>query len=122
MESLWEIPYLNLDGGFRRILPVPARSGGGRLIERTPAVQHRRRERVKMPHRRHLPPPIRSARSSSNRSHVSHETPAQNVRKSQQYDYWHGPGPSMSLCNATKAALRLIGWCRRCGVIRSSRT
>ena len=28
---------------FRRILPVPARSGGGRLTERTPAVQFLRR-------------------------------------------------------------------------------
>ena len=35
------------DGRFRRILPTPARSGGGRLIERTPAVQASRRERVK---------------------------------------------------------------------------
>jgi hypothetical protein len=34
---------------LRRILPVPARSGGGRLTERTPAVQPRRRERVKVP-------------------------------------------------------------------------
>ena len=33
----------------RRILSVPARSGGGRLTERTPAVQPRRRERVKVP-------------------------------------------------------------------------
>ena len=34
----------------RRILPVPARSGGGRLPERTPAVQpSRRREWVKVP-------------------------------------------------------------------------
>ena len=38
-----------LSDGFRRILPVPARSGGGRLAERTPAVQPRRRERVKLP-------------------------------------------------------------------------
>src|SRR6516165_2738188 len=36
----------------RRILPVPPRSGGGRLTERTPAVQPRRRERVKVPHTR----------------------------------------------------------------------
>jgi len=34
----------------RRNLPVPARSGGGRLTERTPAVQPRWRERVKVPH------------------------------------------------------------------------
>src|SRR3954468_3582535 len=33
----------------RRIFPVPAPSGGGLLAERTPAVQPRRRERVKMP-------------------------------------------------------------------------
>src|SRR5262252_8497450 len=33
----------------RRILPVPARFGGCRLTERTPAVQPRRRERVKVP-------------------------------------------------------------------------
>ena len=33
-------------GGFRRILLVPPHSGGGRLTERTPAVQPRRRERV----------------------------------------------------------------------------
>src|SRR6516165_12112187 len=37
---------------LRRILPVPARSGGGRLTELTPAVQPRRRERVKVPLRR----------------------------------------------------------------------
>jgi len=34
---------------LRRILPIPARSGGGRLNERTAAVQPRRRERVKVP-------------------------------------------------------------------------
>ena len=38
-----------LAGRFRRILPVPARSGGGRLTERKPAVQPRRRERLKVP-------------------------------------------------------------------------
>jgi len=32
----------------RRILPVPARCGGGGLTERTPVVQPRRRERVKV--------------------------------------------------------------------------
>src|SRR5262249_11670049 len=37
----------------RRILPVPARSSGGRLTERTPVVQSRRRERVKVPHSSH---------------------------------------------------------------------
>jgi len=37
----------------RRILPVRACSGGGRLIERTPAVQPRRQERVKVPQSRH---------------------------------------------------------------------
>ncbi len=37
-----------------RVLPVPASSGGGRLTERTPAVQRRRRERVKVPHSSHL--------------------------------------------------------------------
>src|SRR6516164_1779013 len=37
----------------RRILPVPARSGGGRLTERRPAVQPRGRERVKVPHCSH---------------------------------------------------------------------
>src|SRR6516162_10357839 len=37
------------NGGNRRILLVPARSGGGRLTERTPAVQRRRRERLKVP-------------------------------------------------------------------------
>src|SRR6516165_11684423 len=36
----------------RRILPVPARSGGGRLTEPTPAVQPWRRERVKVPRSR----------------------------------------------------------------------
>ena len=47
-----EPPVLGEDGKvlFRRILPVPARSGGGRLTERTPAVQPRWRERVKVPH------------------------------------------------------------------------
>jgi hypothetical protein len=47
----------------RRILPVPARSGGGRLTERTPAVQPRRRERVKVPLKSHSSrqrPPARS--------------------------------------------------------------
>jgi len=38
------------NGRFRRILPVPPRSGGGRLNERTPAVQPRQRELVKVPH------------------------------------------------------------------------
>jgi len=38
-----------LAGRFRRILPVPARSGGGRLTERKPAVQPRRRERLNVP-------------------------------------------------------------------------
>ena len=38
--------------GLWRFLPVPARSGGGRLTERIPAVQPRRRERVKVPHSR----------------------------------------------------------------------
>ena len=37
-------------GRLRHILPVPAGSGGGRLTERTPAVQLRLRERVKVPH------------------------------------------------------------------------
>src|SRR5215467_11348562 len=37
----------------RRILPVPARSRGGRLTERTPAAQPWRRERVKVPHSCH---------------------------------------------------------------------
>jgi hypothetical protein len=40
------------NGWNRRILLVPARSGGGRLTERTPAVQPRRRERVKVPQSR----------------------------------------------------------------------
>ena len=35
--------------GLRRILPVPGRSRGGRLIERIPAVQPRRRQRLKVP-------------------------------------------------------------------------
>ena len=37
----------------RRILLVPPHSGGGRLTEQTPAVQPRRRERVKVPQSRH---------------------------------------------------------------------
>jgi len=41
------------DDCYRRFLPVPARSGGGRLTERIPAVQPRRRERVKVPHLGH---------------------------------------------------------------------
>ena len=40
---------------FRRTLSVPARSGGGRLTERTPTVQSRRRERVKVPQSSHCP-------------------------------------------------------------------
>jgi hypothetical protein len=47
-----------LAGRFRRILPVPARSGGGRLTERTPAVQPRPGEPLLMPLKR----PSRSAR------------------------------------------------------------
>jgi hypothetical protein len=39
---------------IRRILPVPAHSSGGRLTERTPAVQPRRREGVKVPLSDHL--------------------------------------------------------------------
>jgi hypothetical protein len=38
----------HLNGRNRRILPIPARSGGGRLTERTPAVQPRQREQVKV--------------------------------------------------------------------------
>jgi hypothetical protein len=34
---------------LRRILPVPTRSGEGRLTERTPVVLPRRRQRVKVP-------------------------------------------------------------------------
>jgi hypothetical protein len=45
----------------RRILLVPPHSGGGRLTERTPAVQPRRRERVKVPLKR----PCWPARSRS---------------------------------------------------------
>ena len=40
------------NGRNRRIHPVPARSGGGRLTERTPAVPPGRRERVKVPQSR----------------------------------------------------------------------
>jgi hypothetical protein len=58
-----------------RILPIPARSGGGRLTERTPAAQPRRRERVKVPQTGPLSAPNdeieclveRSALSSSNK-------------------------------------------------------
>jgi len=35
---------------FRRNFVIAGRSGEGRLIERTPAVQPRQRERVKVPH------------------------------------------------------------------------
>jgi hypothetical protein len=35
---------------YRRNLPLPARSGGGRLTDRTPAIQPGRREWVKVPH------------------------------------------------------------------------
>ena len=51
------------NGGSRRILPAPARSGGGRLTERTPVVRPKRRERVKVSsrpedsHLRALPDP-----------------------------------------------------------------
>jgi hypothetical protein len=38
-----------VNGRNRRTLPVPACSGEGRLSERTPAVQPRRQERVKVP-------------------------------------------------------------------------
>src|SRR6516162_11661957 len=38
---------------YRRILSVPARSGGGRLTERIPAIPPRLRERVKVPLSRH---------------------------------------------------------------------
>jgi len=46
------------NGRLRRILPVPTRSGGGRLTERTPAVQPRPGEPLLMPLKR----PSRSAR------------------------------------------------------------
>jgi len=36
-------------GRFRRIVSIPARFGEGRLTERTPAVQPRRRELIFMP-------------------------------------------------------------------------
>ena len=42
---------------------APARSGEGRLSERTPAVQPRRRERVKVPLSRHSQRRLRSAES-----------------------------------------------------------
>src|SRR5215813_4413205 len=48
---------------LRRILPDPARFGGGRLTERTPGVQPRRRERVKVPHTRRSRCAWRSAQS-----------------------------------------------------------
>ena len=49
------------NGHYRRILPVPACSGGGRLTGRTPAVQPRRRQRVKVPHTCHSRYPSGSA-------------------------------------------------------------
>jgi hypothetical protein len=50
------------NGRFRRILPIPARSGGGRLSERTPAVQPSRRERLKVPPSGHSRSGRRTAR------------------------------------------------------------
>ena len=46
------------NGCCRRILSVPTRSGGGLLTERTPAVQPRRREWAKVPHRGHCLQPV----------------------------------------------------------------
>jgi hypothetical protein len=43
-----------MNAGYRRILPIPACSGGGRLTERTPAIQPSRQERVKVPLSRHF--------------------------------------------------------------------
>ena len=54
----------------RRILPVPARFGGGRLTERTPAVQPRRREGVKVPLKR----PCRRAREPAKLLESGHST------------------------------------------------
>jgi hypothetical protein len=53
---------------IRRILPIPARSGGGRLSERTPAVQPRRRERVKVPLSGRCPRQARTAQEGGRRS------------------------------------------------------
>ena len=53
MTHLGRTPPFQGEAGkvrFRRTLPVRARSGGGRITERTPAVQPRRREQVKVPH------------------------------------------------------------------------
>jgi hypothetical protein len=50
MGPLRQLDRGSANGRCRLILPVPARCGGGRLTERTPAVQPRRRERVKVPH------------------------------------------------------------------------
>jgi len=48
--------------GYRRYLVIAGRSGGGRLTERTLAVQPRRRERVKVPHCRHCLEPVAGSR------------------------------------------------------------
>jgi hypothetical protein len=61
--------------GLGRILPVPARSGGGRLTERIPAIQPRRGERVKVPHTCRSPYPsgfglVGGKRSFSARRHM----------------------------------------------------
>jgi hypothetical protein len=47
-ETRWVFRLLP-NGSYRRILSVPACSGGGRLTQRTPAIQPRRREWVKLP-------------------------------------------------------------------------
>ena len=55
-----------MNGRLRRILPIPARSGGGRLTETTPAVQPGRRERFKVPHLRHSPTVARLSQVGGN--------------------------------------------------------
>jgi hypothetical protein len=68
----------------RRIFPVPAGSGEGPFTEPTSAAQPWRRQPLLMPHSRHC-------RHQSDRLARTFRTKsqAQNVRKRQQYDYWH---------------------------------
>jgi hypothetical protein len=56
---------------LRRIFPIPARSGGGRLTERTPAVQPRRPEPLFMTLRRHRTGPPAAAKARSGLEEIS---------------------------------------------------
>jgi len=64
------------------------RQANGRL-RRFSVTQRLHLERLFLPHSRHLPPPIPIGSLVQQPVIRFARNPAQNVRKSKQYDYWH---------------------------------